>query len=345
MNVVESALDRLPCGYVAFADDGTIVSVNDKLLELLGSERTDVEGKRLASILAPGGAAFYSTHFFPMLKMHGAADEIYLVLQTKSGGVVPVLAYGVRGDVNECVFISVARREQYQDEIATARERVIGVLGHDLRVPITSVVLGAETLLRHETLTPEGQQTALSILSSARRAARMTSELLDFAQARFSAGIPMQRQPVDLRVVTEKVLAELRTIHPDVPLELHTGGDCRGSWDADRAAQVVANLAGNAIEHRAGGAPVLVLLEGSADAVVLEVTNAAGPMDPAVAHDLFSPFARRRGSSGIGLGLFIVREVMRAHGGSVTASAAAGEFRVRAIWPRTPWNRSAASSP
>jgi signal transduction histidine kinase len=335
VTAVESALDRLPCGYVAFADDGTILSVNDKLLELLGRERAEVAGTRLDNILAPGGAAFYSTHFFPMLKMHGAADEIYLVLQTKSGGIVPVLAYGVRGDVNECVFISVARREQYQNEIATARERVIGVLGHDLRVPITAVALGAETLLRQETLSPQGQQTALSILSSARRAARMTAELLDFAQARFTAGIPVQRQPINLRAVAEKVMAELRTIHPDVPLELRAAGDCRGSWDADRAAQVVANLVDNAIEHRCAGAPVIVLLEGCEDAVVLEVTNAAEPMDASAAHDLFSPFSRRRGSSGIGLGLFIVREVMRAHGGSVAASATAGEFRVRAVWPRS----------
>ena len=331
--MTETALDRLPCGYVAFEDDGRILSANDKLLALVGRERAEVEGARLASILAPGGAAFYNTHFFPMLKMHGAADEVYLVLRTKTGGAVPVLAYGVRGDVNECVFISVARREQYQDEIAMARERVIGVLGHDLRVPISSVAIGAETLLRHETLSPAGQQTALSMLSSARRAARMTSELLDFAQSRFAAGIPIQRQPIDLRVVTEKVLAELRTIHADVKLELRVAGDCRGRWDADRAAQVVANLAGNAIEHRCNGA-VLVSLEADEDAVVLEVTNRAEPMDASVANELFSPFYRRADSSGIGLGLFIVREVMRAHGGTVTASAAAGEFRVRAVWPR-----------
>lgn len=335
MGVTEPALDRLPCGYVAFEDDGRILSANDKLLALLGRERREVEGARLASILAPGGAAFYNTHFFPMLKMHGAADEVYLVLRTKGGGVVPVLAYGVRGEVNECVFISVARREQYQDEIAQARERVIGVLGHDLRVPISSVALGAETLLRREKLSAEGQQVALSMLSSARRAARMTSELLDFAQSRFSAGIPIQQQPIDLRVVAEKVLAELRTIHPDVTLELRIAGDCRGRWDADRAAQVVANLAGNAIEHRSNGAPVRVSLEACSDAVVLDVTNSAEPMDASIASELFSPFYRRTGSSGIGLGLFIVREVMRAHGGSVTASAAAGEFRVRAVWPRS----------
>lgn len=331
--MIESALDRLPCGYVAFEDDGRILSANDKLLALLGRERAEVEGARLATILAPGGAAFYDTHFFPMLKMHGAADEVYLVLRTKRGGVVPVLAYGVRGHVNECVFISVARREQYQDEIAMARERVIGVLGHDLRVPMSAVALGAETLLRHETLSPEGQQVALSILSSARRAARMTSELLDFAQSRFAAGIPIQRQAMDLRAVTEKVLAELRTIHPDVPLQLRITGDCRGRWDADRAAQVVANLVGNAIEHRCEGA-VTVCLEASEKAVVLEVTNRAESMDSSTASQLFTPFYRRTNSSGIGLGLFIVREVMRAHGGSVTACATAGEFRVRAIWPR-----------
>ncbi|HYR27780.1 MAG TPA: histidine kinase dimerization/phospho-acceptor domain-containing protein, partial [Thermoanaerobaculia bacterium] len=192
-------MNRLPCGFLSFDDDGTILLANDRLLELLGRTREEVEGAPFVSILAPGGAAFYQTHFFPILRMHGAAEEIYLVLRTKEDALIPMLAYAARGEVNECVFISVTRREAYQDEIARARERLMGILGHDLRVPLTSITLGAETLLRRNTLSDEDQQLALSMLASARRAARMTTDLLDFARARFAGGIPVQRQPIDLR--------------------------------------------------------------------------------------------------------------------------------------------------
>jgi signal transduction histidine kinase len=324
-------MNRLPCAFVTFADDGTIVAVNDRLLALLQLDRADVEGRSIDVILTPGSRVFHQTHFFPMLKLQGTAEEVYVVLRTKEGSAIPTLAYATsRGEVNDCVFAPVLRRESYQNELARAREILIAILGHDLRVPLTSVTLGAETLLRLETLSAPGQQIALSMLASARRAARMTIDLLDFARARFAGGIPVQRQPIDLRLIARKVIEELRTIHPDETIELCARGDCHGSWDPDRAAQVVANLVSNALAHGTGGA-VVVALEGRADEVVLEVRNAA---DTSVDDDLFSAFRHGHGSAGIGLGLFIVREVVRAHGGSVTATAASGEFRVRALWPR-----------
>lgn len=331
---MDDALNRLPCGFLSFADDGVIRGINDTLLELLGYERAELEGRHIELLLPAGGRVFYHTHLFPMLKMQGRIEEIYFLLRAKDASTIPMLVYGKRTEgANECIFIHVTRREKYQSEIAQARERLIGILGHDLRVPLTSVTLGAEMLLRHETMSEEGQQTALSILASSRRAARMTTDLLDFTRARFAGGIPLQRRPADLREVAEKVISELRTIHPEVPIELTIDGDCRGKWDPDRAAQVVANLTGNAIDHRPDDAPVIVELHGLAEAVVLEVRNAS---DTTIANpeELFSPFHQGAGSTGLGLGLFIVREIMQAHGGSVTAAGAGGEFRVRAVWPR-----------
>lgn len=266
-----------------------------------------------------------------MLKLHGSIDEVYLVLRRKDEEALPVLAYAARvGEINEFVFVRVTRREQYQDEISRARERLIGILGHDLRVPLTSIALASETLLRYENVSAEGQEMVVAILASARRAARMTTDLLDFARARFAGGIPIQRQPMDLRVVAEKVIAELRTIHPAHSIELRVEGDCQGSWDPDRAAQVVANLTTNAINH-GGGSPIAITISGGADAVVLEVQNASSA--PVIA-EIFSPFRQGPGSTGLGLGLFIVQQVMQAHGGTVSATAVDGEFRARTAWPR-----------
>ena len=334
------ALNSLPCGFVSFDDDGTIIAINSMLLDLLGYERDELEGRQLDAILPPGGQVFYQTHFFPLLKLQGTAEEIYFVLRAKEGSDVPVLTYGVRREVasasvNDCVFIRVTRREQHQEELARARELLIGVLGHDLRVPLAAVSIGAEQLLHDETLSPAGQRTALAILASARRAARMTAELLDFARVRFAGGIPIHRVRGDLQPVLEKVIAELRAVYLSVPIDLRIDGDCRGSWDADRTAQVMANLVGNAIDHGREGARVDVRLEGRLDAVTLEVRNAAHTVDGASLEEIFSPFRQGSGSVGLGLGLFIAREVVRAHGGTVTASAAEGVFAIRVVWPRT----------
>jgi PAS domain S-box-containing protein len=328
-------LNGLPCFFVSFSDDGTILSTNDTVLDLLGFERGELEGKPLDAIFPTGGRVFYQTHLYPLMKLQGSVEEIYFVLRAKNGAEVPVLIYGARREKerppsNDCVFIRITRREHIQDELARVRERLIGVLGHDLRVPMTSAAFGLETLVRREKLSPEGQRLALASMASARRAARMTMDLLDFARVRFAGGIPIDRQPADLRVTVEKVIAELTTIHPAVSLVLEVQGDVRGSWDADRAAQVAANLISNAIEHGHEGTPVEVSLEGGPDSVVLEVRNAADT-PPA---ELFAPFQGGRRSSGLGLGLFIVREIMQAHGGTVDAVDEGGEFRVRALWPR-----------
>jgi PAS domain S-box-containing protein len=325
---------------VSFDDDGTILAVNHMLLDLLGYRRDELEGRAFETILPPATRVFYQSHFFPLLRIQGKAEEVYFLLRASDGNDVPVLTYGVRrevatGFVNECVLIRVTLRERYQEELARARELLIAVLGHDLRVPLTAVSLGAEQLLHDEGLSPESRRTALAVLASTRRAARMTADLLDFARVRFAGGIPVQRAPVDLRVVLEKVIAELRAIYPSVPIDVRIDGDCRGSWDADRTAQVMTNLLGNAIDHGREGAVVAVDLEGGKEAVVLEVRNVAEAIDDPTLQNIFSPFDRRSGSGGLGLGLFVAREVAQAHGGGVTASRADGQFVIRVVLPRS----------
>lgn len=315
------ALNSLPCGYVSFDDQGRILAVNSMLLNLLGYERDELESREFESLLPPGGRVFYQMHLFPLLKLRGAAEEVYLVLKSKDGAEVPVLTYGSRrDDVNECMFVRVTRREQYLEDAARMRELLIGVLGHDLRVPMTAVSFAAEQLIRDEPLSPKGQRTVMAILASAKRAARMTADLLDYTRVRFAGGIPVHRAPADLRLVVEKVIAELGAIYPAVAIDLRVGGDCRGSWDADRAAQVVANLLANAIEHGIEGTPVSVTLDGTADAVTLEVRNTA---------------ASTAATSGLGLGLYVSREVIQAHGGTLDITAADGVFAARAVWPKS----------
>jgi len=108
-------------------------------------------------------------------------------------------------------------------------------------------------------------------------------------------------------------------------------------WDADRAAQVVSNLVNNAIEH-GSSEPVVVRLLGRNADVILEVENAATPILPDEIDDMFSPFRQGSSSGGLGLGLYIVQQIMHAHGGTVELLQSKGRITLRTIWPRA-WSR------
>jgi signal transduction histidine kinase len=220
-------------------------------------------------------------------------------------------------------------------EAARTRERVVGVLSHDLRTPLTSVVLGAQHLASVNRLGAEDHQTAVAVLGSARRATRMVTDLLDFTRAKLAGGLPIDAKRCDLASITEKIVAEIRTNSArEIHVDIH--GHCEGHWDADRAAQVVANLVNNAVTHGSESDPITVRVSSEGNAVVLEVVNNAEPIAEADLEQLFSPFrqAPTTHRDGLGLGLFIVRQIMTSHDGSIELAQSDGQVRLRAIWPR-----------
>src|SRR3954463_12455030 len=111
-------LDDAPCAFVSFADDGVICTVNQTLLRLLGCQRSDLIGQHVERMLAVGSRIFYQTHFFPLLKMRGEAEEIYLTLRTAGGDEVPVLVNGRRNEragaqVYDCVLVRMRERARF----------------------------------------------------------------------------------------------------------------------------------------------------------------------------------------------------------------------------------------
>ncbi|HYO54361.1 sensor histidine kinase [Archangium sp.] len=123
---LDDLLNSAPCGFFSFTDDGALVTVNDTLLEMLGYAHGDLSGRRVESLLTLASRIFYQTHFFPMVRLHGKAEEIFLSLRSKCGEDVPVLLNAVRkerngGSVNHCAFIPVRERRKYEDEILKAR--------------------------------------------------------------------------------------------------------------------------------------------------------------------------------------------------------------------------------
>jgi signal transduction histidine kinase len=218
---------------------------------------------------------------------------------------------------------------------ADFRERFMGMLAHDLRQPLNAIFMTNAALARPETAPGDASKFVGMQLRAAERMKRMIAELLDFTRNRPESGMPIQPELTDFAEVTRATLEEIRPGHPDHTVELGVEGSCTGHWDPDRLAQMCSNLIGNAIEHSSRGTSIDVRLIAHPAHVEFRVVNRGAVIPPDVLATLFQPFRRgpemRRSSSGVGLGLHIVDQITRAHGGmiSVHSEDDATEFIVR----------------
>jgi signal transduction histidine kinase len=226
---------------------------------------------------------------------------------------------------------SVARENVVLAERARAsefQERFIAILGHDLRNPLGSLTMGIDFLRR--SATSDVQARTLERMSrSAARIGRMIEQLLDLARTRLGDGIPVHRSTADLSSIVADVAEECRAAHPSCTIEIEQHGDARGQWDGERLAQVVSNLVGNAVSYGTQQAPVRIELIGEDQSVTVAVKNDGAPIPPDLQKVIFDPF--RRGSrdsrdartAGLGLGLYITKKIVQAHGGTLGLSSTA----------------------
>jgi PAS domain S-box-containing protein len=231
-----------------------------------------------------------------------------------------------------------ARRQREEEKVQEARliERFMGIVGHDLGSPLAAIRISSQMLQHAGNLTLGQRNTLARIEDSTRRVSHLTRQLLDGVRAR-GGGIPVQPALTDLTQVCRRVIDELLAIYAHRAIELRVEGETRGWWDHERLAQVVSNLVGNALEHGEPRHPVCVRLWDEAGAQRLEVNNQGAPIPAELLPHLFEPF--RRGATrerhasggGLGLGLFIVQQIARAHGGDVEVHSTRAEgttFRV-----------------
>jgi len=218
--------------------------------------------------------------------------------------------------------------------IEEAREQFIAILGHDLRNPVGSISMAAQLLLRTD-LPEEQRQTVERIARSAGRIEGMIRDLLDFARGRLGGGIPIKRQPCDLGRICIEQVAEMKQAHPGRAITCEATDNLQGEFDPDRLEQVISNLIGNAIQH--GMDPIRVTAREDGDGMIVFVHNEGQPIPAPVISEIFEPFHRRaeERTEGLGLGLYIVSEIVSAHGGTISVTSSEGEgttFTIR--WPR-----------
>jgi PAS domain S-box-containing protein len=218
--------------------------------------------------------------------------------------------------------------EQEARRRADFEQHLIGIVSHDLRNPLNAILMSATQLLRQEGLGEPQRRSLQRILSSAQRATRMLTELLDFTQARMGGALPVTPRPLDLHELTCQVLEEVQLAHPSRCIVLEQSGDGRGEWDGDRLAQLITNLVSNALTYGDERRAVQVRTLGQSDEVVLSVHNEGAPIPAEMMPQLFHPLRRgtskgSRGNHSIGLGLFIVKHIVDAHGGNIHVDSTA----------------------
>jgi len=205
-----------------------------------------------------------------------------------------------------------------QVETDRIRALLLAMLGHDLRDPLHAIQMAA-SLLQHD---ERQQRLGRRIEASGARMQRLIGQVLDMSQLHGDAAITLNIASVDLVALIHDLVDESRMTYPNVIHEIDMPPECFVEADGDRLAQVFTNLIGNALHHGASMRPIRIALRSNASGTIVSIKNESEPIGDRAAGALFDPFKitglnNVRNPGGMGLGLYIVREIMTAHHGSV----------------------------
>lgn len=239
--------------------------------------------------------------------------------------------------IDQAVMESVG---YFHTTVERYRNLLLGMLGHDMRSPLNCIQLTA-SYLASLNAGEEVTDSAARVIRSGASMQALLDDLVDFNRMTLGLGLKVESKEVDLAAVVTDELEQLRAVHPDRQIELTMNPDSRGHWDAARLQQLLRNLVTNAINYGTPEQPVRVALRCQHDDVCLEVTNNGQAIAPSDVQRIFNPLERaaddveaseKRG--GLGLGLFIVREIAAAHGGEVEVRSQNGETSFLVRLPR-----------
>ena len=314
----EDLYQRAACGLLLTGADGTIHRANRTFAEWTGFESVDLTGRSLQTLLTPRARFEREDGWGPMLDRLGKVEEVAAELLHREGQTIPVIVNAVRRADSSPVL----------DELAVfpARENrrlaghVFDVAGHDLRNPLAAIQMSAAVLERTEL--DERQRAGVArIARSASRAQNLISNLLDLTAVRIGGGLWLEPKPIDVQAVVAGGVDALRKTYPGRVIELLPSGSGALDADADRLVQLLTLLVANAMSYGVVDGPVRIVSALESRRLVLSVQNDGDPIGARLRPHLFEPVTRDSVASqsrrGVALGLFIARQICRAHGGDL----------------------------
>jgi K+-sensing histidine kinase KdpD len=226
--------------------------------------------------------------------------------------------------------IENARLYEGERRRADFEQQLIGIVSHDLRNPLSVIAMGAAAIERSHNIDERSKRSASRIRAATERANHLIRDLLDFTQARRAGGIPIRRNPVDIHLLTKELIEDLATGQPPGRIALLQSGDGFGNWDANRVQQIIENLTQNALKYGSPETPIRVETRGEDKSVLISVHNQGDPIAAELLPQLFKPMKGVPGevdrtNRSIGLGLYIVHQIVVAHGGLIEVSSSRKE--------------------
>jgi PAS domain S-box-containing protein len=343
-------LDHAPVPIHSLDGRGTILWANRAELELLGFAADEYIGKPLSAFLVDPAAL---ADMLARVTRGESLHDYEIRMRAKDGSIRHVLVssnLAVRDGQQaqtRCFSRDITdrkRAEEDRDRVIADLSRTVrlndmfaGILGHDLRGPLSTIVMASQLLMGYVD-EPKGVRTIQRVLNSADRMQRMINQLLDFARARMDGGLELERRAIDLAEIARDVAEEVRFARPEWKIDIELHGEVRGELDGNRLSQVFSNLVGNAAQHGSPDVPLSIRLDGrDPTSIQVEIAN-RGTISPDLVPILFSPFrgSQHKGlrSQGLGLGLFITEQIVRAHGGRIDVESTGGMTAFRFSLPR-----------
>ena len=249
---------------------------------------------------------------------------------TASGQMLPATDLEDLTRFNEAIDQAMTESvAEYTSMIDRSRDLFLGVLGHDLRNPIGAALMTARRMSSRDT--PDSRQNMLAgqIALTMERATAILDDLLELTRSAFGSEIPLVRTPMRMEDLGAQLVDEMRMLSNGRRIEISTQGDTQGEWDKVRLGQVFSNLIGNALQHSPGDSAITVMITGHADRVSIAVHNDGDPIPPDRQKTIFQSLTSGNhgrspgtGSTNLGLGLFIARKIVAAHGGTISLDSA-----------------------
>ncbi len=352
---MNSVLNKIPCGYLEFNDEGILTQVNNRTCNIFNYTEKQLINNHIETILTPGAKIFYQTHLFPMLKMKKQVNEIYLTFQSKEGENIPVLINAERivdneEPINRCIVLQMERRSEYEDRIlydkkkaekkSDKKEKLLSMMSHELRSPL-NVILGMVDLLSNEINGNAGSEERkyLGLIKNAGKdLARLADDILNFAKLE-SGYFEVNNEVVLLEEVLMNSFMMAMHEAEDKGIELTRSEktEIKVFADKDRLKQVIMNLLTNAVKYTEPGGEVILTTEKEGQYAKIHVKDTGIGIPAEKIDQIFQPFNQMdndgsgSSKSGFGLGLPISKKLVALMEGNLTVNSEEGEGSIFSV--------------